>query len=107
VLRSGGLFAATTTARDDSPELHPFFGAPEPTPFDAEEAPDIVADVFGADRVEVDRWDGPFVVLPDAEAVTTYLRGRGISAGAAADVAASVATPFNVTKRGVAVWGRK
>ena len=81
--------------------------APEPTPFDAEEAPDIVAEVFGAERVEVDRWDGPFVVLPDAEAVATYLRGRGISADGAAEVAASVATPFTVTKRGVAVWGRK
>jgi hypothetical protein len=107
VLRPGGLFVATTTARDDSPELHAFFGPPEPTPFDAEEAAHIVGDVFGGDAVEVDRWDGPFVVLPDREAVDTYLRGRGISTEAAAEVAASVDTPFTVTKRGVAVWARK
>ena len=59
------------------------------TPFDAEEAPDMVADVFGPDRVTVDRWDGPFTVLPDRDAVATYVRGRGISVERAAEVAAS------------------
>ena len=62
VLRQGGLFATCTTTRDDSPELVEFFGPPEPTSFDAEEAPELVAEVFGADRVEIDRWDGPFTV---------------------------------------------
>jgi SAM-dependent methyltransferase len=107
VLRPGGLFATCTTARDDSPELFEFFGPPEPTPFDAEEAPGIVADVFGADRVTVDTWDGPFTVLPDRGAVATFLRGRGISVERAGEVAAAVATPFTVTKRGVLVWARK
>ena len=37
-LRPGGLFATSTTARDDSPQLVEFFGPPDPTPFDAEEA---------------------------------------------------------------------
>jgi SAM-dependent methyltransferase len=107
VLRAGGLFATCTTTRDDSPELFDFFGPPEPTPFDAEEAPDLVAEVFGPNCVEVDRWDGPFIVLPDRDAVRTYLRGRGISMDRAAEVAAVVTIPFTVTKRGVLVWARK
>jgi SAM-dependent methyltransferase len=106
-LRSGGLFAACTTARSDSPELHPFFGPPEPTTFDAEEAVDIVADVFGAPNVEALRWDGPYTVLPDRDAIAIYLRGRGISEEGADEVAAAVDTPFAVTKRGVLVWARK
>ncbi len=106
-LRPGGLFVTCTTARDDSPELFEFFGHPDRTPFDAEEAPGTVAGVFGAERVAVDSWDGPFTVLPDREAVATYLRGRGISVERAAEVASSVATPFTVTKRGVLVWARK
>ena len=107
VLRPGGLFATCTTSRDDSPQLFEFFGTPEPTPFDAEEAPAIVADVFGSGRVAVDAWDGPFTVLPDRDAVATFLRGRGISAARAVEVAAAVATPFTVTKRGVLIWARK
>jgi SAM-dependent methyltransferase len=107
MLRPGGLFVACTTARDDSPELHPFFGPPDPTPFDAEEAVEILSSVFGATRVEEIRWDGPFTVLPDRAAIETYLRGRGISTGAAAEVADALETPFVVTKRGVLVWARK
>jgi SAM-dependent methyltransferase len=107
VLRAGGLFATCTTSRDDSPELLEFFGPPDPTPFDAEEAPGLVADVFGSDRVEVDSWDGPFTVLPDRDAVATYLRGRGIGIEGAERVADAVATPFTVTKRGVLIWARK
>ena len=106
-LRPGGLFATSTTARDDSPEFVEFFGPPDPTPFDAEEGPDIVAGVFGSARVEVFRWDGPFTVLPDRTAVATYLRGRGIAAEQARDVAGQVTTPFTVTKRGVLIWARK
>jgi len=67
----------------------------------------MVADVFGADRVVVDTWDGPYTVLPDRDAVATFLRGRGISVERAAEVAAMVATPFTVTKRGVLIWARK
>jgi SAM-dependent methyltransferase len=107
VLRAGGLFATSTTRRDDSPELLEFFGPPDPTPFDGEEAPDLVADLFGSDRVEVDSWDGPFTVLPDRDAVVTYLRGRGIGIEGAERVADAVTTPFTVTKRGVLIWARK
>jgi SAM-dependent methyltransferase len=107
VLRPGGLFATCTTSRDDSPELVEFFGPPDPTPFDAEEAPALVAQVFGSDAVDVESWDGPFTVLPDRDAVATYLRGRGISLESAAKVADGVVTPFTVTKRGVLIWARK
>jgi SAM-dependent methyltransferase len=107
VLRNGGLFATCTTSREDSPELFEYFGPPDPTPFDAEEAPGLVAEVFGAGRVESDSWDGPFTVLPDRDAVATYLRGRGIRIERAEEVADAVVTPFTMTKRGVLIWARK
>jgi SAM-dependent methyltransferase len=106
-LRAGGLFATCTTARDDSPELERYFGPADATPFDAEEAVDVVADVFGAANVEAQRWDGPYTILPDGDAVATYLRGRGISREGAAEVAVAVDLPFTVTKRGVLVWARR
>jgi SAM-dependent methyltransferase len=56
VLRPGGLFMAATTSRRDSPELAPYW-TPQPTPFDAEDAPRIVQAVFG--EAEVDPWDAP------------------------------------------------
>jgi SAM-dependent methyltransferase len=105
VLRPGGLFAACTTARDDSPELLAWFDPPEASTFDAEEAPALVAAVFG--HVEVEPWDGPFVRLPDQGAVGTYLRGRGISDESAADVSAEADVPLTITKRGVLVWARR
>src|SRR5262249_54833255 len=73
VLRGGGMFAAATVARDDSPELAHVWRA-EPTSFDAEEAPGIVASVFG--EVDVDAWDAPLVRLPDHAAVRDYLIAR-------------------------------
>ena len=101
VLRAGGLFAACTTARDDSPELLEWFAAPEPTTFDAEEAPELVATVFG--EVEVDGWDGAFVHLPDRAAVASHLRERGVPDDAADEIPA----PLVVTRRGVLVWARR
>lgn len=107
VLRPGGLFTACTTARDDSPELVAHLGPPSVTSFDAEEAAYLVASVFGAGAVEVERWDAPLVRLPDRGAVTDYLRGRGIGAEIADDVAGAVAVPLTVTKRGCLVWARR
>jgi len=105
VLRGGGLFAACTSGRDDDPELAPFLGAPPPSPFDAEEAADVVATCFG--DVEVDRWDRPSVHLPDREAVEEYLLARGVGVESAVDVATAVTVPLDVTKRGVLVWARR
>jgi SAM-dependent methyltransferase len=103
VLRPGGWFAACTTARDDSPELLEFFRSP-PSPFDAEEAVDIVSTVF--DHVGANRWDAPLIRLPDRDAVATYLRGRGVEPSEARRVADVVEVPMTVTKRGVLVWAR-
>jgi SAM-dependent methyltransferase len=107
VLRPGGLFVACTTRRDDDPELHRWFGEAEPSTFDAEEAPAIIGAVFGDRAVEVDGWDGPFVHLADEAAMTEYLRGRGIGAERAAEVAAEADLPLDLTKRGALVWARR
>lgn len=101
VLRTGGLFLAQTKARAQDPELVP--GGYAPTTFDAEEAPEIVASVFGSGAVEVESWDGPFMVLPDRAAVATYARHHQLPAG----IEKQVATPLTLTKRGCLVWARK
>ncbi|HMG26189.1 MAG TPA: class I SAM-dependent methyltransferase [Acidimicrobiia bacterium] len=104
VLRRGGIFAAATVARDDSPELAHVWRA-EPTSFDAEEAPGIVASVFG--EVDVDAWDAPLVHLPDHAAVRDYLIARFVPSDEATRQAAAVPVPVDVTKRGCVVYGRR
>lgn len=104
VLRTGGLFAAATVARDDSPELASVWRA-ESSTFDAEEAPAIVESVFG--EVEVDAWDAPLVHLPDHAAVRDYLIARLVPRGEAGERAATVRVPLDVTKRGCVVYARR
>jgi SAM-dependent methyltransferase len=104
VLRTGGIFAAATVARDDSPELAHVWHA-DATTFDAEDAPQIVASVFGP--VDVDAWDAPLVHLPDRDAVRDYLVARLVPRGEAAERAAVVRVPLDVTKRGCVVYARK
>lgn len=101
VLRDGGLFMASTKSRTEDPELAPD-GYP-PTTFDAEDAPSIVASVFGDDAVEVQAWDGPFIVLPDVAAITSYARHHSLPL----EVAQHVTTPLTLTKRGCFIWARK
>lgn len=101
VLQSGGLFLAETKARSQDPELVP--GGYPPSTFDAEEACEIVASVFGSKAVEIQAWDGPFMVLPDQAAVATYARHSHLPA----DIGASIETPLTLTKRGCLVWARK
>jgi SAM-dependent methyltransferase len=98
VLRPGGLFAACSSRRDDAPELMP---PTAPTTFDAEEAPDLVAEVFG--EVEVQAWDEQLVELADRDEVRSYL----VCHLADPVLADGVATPLRLTKRGVLVWARK
>lgn len=103
VLRQGGLVAAAAPSRHDSPELA--FALPQRTlTFDAELAPEIVAEHFA--KVEVHRWDQPLLTLPDHDAVRDYLIGKGTDPLAAAQAARAVAVPLTVTKRGALVWGR-
>jgi SAM-dependent methyltransferase len=104
VLRRGGLFAAATVARNDSPELAHVWRA-ERSSFDAEEAPGIVASVFGG--VDVDAWDAPLVRLPDLAAVRDYLIARFVPRDDAAQRAAAVPVPVDVTKRGCVVYARR
>lgn len=97
VLRSGGLFAACTSSRSNDPELTDGYA---PSPFDAEEAPAIVASVF--DDVEVQTWDGPLTLLPDRDAVARYCRSHSLPP----EAAGRVTPPVTLTKRGCLVWAR-
>lgn len=103
-LRPGGLFAAATVARDDSPELAHVWRS-EPSSFDAEEAPTIVASVFG--HVDVEAWDAPFVSLPDRDAVRDYLIARCVPRDDAPRRATAVTVPVDVTKRGCVVYAHR
>ena len=98
VLRPRGLFAASTSSRDNDPELTD--GYP-PTPFDAEEAVEIVSSVF--DDVAVERWDGPMTRLPDQEAVLRYCRSHSLFP----EAAKRVRPPVWLTKRGCLVYAYK
>ncbi|MFE3448420.1 class I SAM-dependent methyltransferase [Nonomuraea sp. NPDC059194] len=102
VLAPGGIFVAVTPARSDSPELAGVW-RPGRSPFDAEEAPELVSAVF--DRVEVERWDAPLITLPDQEAVRNYLIARFVPIMEAENASLRVSTPVTLTKRGVMVWG--
>jgi SAM-dependent methyltransferase len=98
VLRPGGLFVASTSRRANDPELTD--GYP-PTSFDAEEASDIVATVFG--DVQVERWDAPMTYLPDRDAVIRYCRSHSLHR----DAADRVTPPVWLTKRECAVYAYK
>jgi ubiquinone/menaquinone biosynthesis C-methylase UbiE len=105
VLRPGGTFVACAPSRHNDPEFSAVLpGWGSGSSFDAENAVDLVSQVF--EVVEVERWDGPYITLPDSAAVAMFLRGRGLTAAASADAAAAYETPMTVTKRGVLVWAR-
>jgi len=96
VLGPGGLFVASTSSRRNDPELTDAYDA---TPFDAEEAADIVATVFA--HVTVERWDAPMTLLPDRESVVRYCRSHLL----APEAADRVSPPVWLTKRGCLVYG--
>ena len=99
VLRPGGRYYASTSARDNDPELM-FEGYP-PTSFDAEEAAMIVGSVFV--EVESDRWDQPFFPLETREEIRAYCRHHHIPA----ERAETAEMPLWLTKRGVLLRARK
>ncbi|MDR3651294.1 MAG: class I SAM-dependent methyltransferase [Acidimicrobiales bacterium] len=101
VLRRGGLLAACASSRTNDPELVPY-GYPR-TSFDAEEAADIVSDVFGASNVELERWDAPLVQLTDREEVAAYARSHLLPP----TVVEAVTPPVTLTKRGCLVWAKR
>jgi SAM-dependent methyltransferase len=104
VLAPGGTLLAATASRHDSPELAEVW-RPPPSRFDAEDAPGLVASVFG--QVRVERWDAPLVRLPGRDAVRDYLVARFVAPEDAAAAAERVPTPVTVTKRGALVSARK
>lgn len=106
VLKPGGLFAACAPSMYDSPELRsviPGYGVP--STFDSENAPEIIGSVFG--DIEIDAWDGPYVHLPDHEALALYLRGRRLSSSEVERASNAIDTPLTLTKRGAVIFARK
>lgn len=105
VLRPGGLIAAAAPSRYDSPEVARLMPPEPPSTFDAEIAPDLLSRYFGV--VEVQAWDGPYITLPDAEALRRYLVGRMGDPALAAERAPTMTFPLAITKRGALVYGRR
>jgi hypothetical protein len=68
-----------------------------------------VADRLSVDRpgaVAIQHWDEPLVHIPDRDALTLYLRGRGLPAQNARAAAQELKTPMTITKRGMIGWIR-
>lgn len=104
ILRPGALFVASSPSRWNDPELEgidPRWGAP--SPFDSEDAPALVAEVFGG--VEVERWRLAAYVLPDRAAIADYLHGFGVPEWEIK--AAEIEPPLTITKIGAQVWARR
>lgn len=107
VLRPGGLLVVAAPSSDDSPEIRHLLPPEPPLTFDSEVASGMLGHHFA--EVEVDAWDGPFVTLPDAEALRQYLIGKGCPRDLAAERATTsgLTFPLPITKRGAVVYGRK
>lgn len=106
ILRPGGLFAACAPSMYDSPELQSVLsGYGVSSTFDSENAPGIIGSVFG--EIEIDAWDGPYVHLPDREALALYLRGRRLSSSEVERASNAIDTPLTLTKRGAIFYARK
>ncbi|MGO9560084.1 MAG: hypothetical protein ACLPQS_00930 [Acidimicrobiales bacterium] len=109
-MRSGGLFAACSANRDSTPELAevlPNWGAS--STFDGEDAPSIVASVFGSrgDLVEVERWDAPMHVLSTVEHAAAFLRTMGVGKASVDRAAQALDLPLTLTMRGCFVYATK
>lgn len=104
VLRAGGHLVAATIARNDSPEFNAYWTRPA-TGFDAEDAPDVIGQVFGS--VHVHPWDAPLVTLPSPAAIRDYLVARQAPAEVAAAAARELPVPLPVTKRGALIVAKR
>lgn len=104
VLRSAGLFVASSPSRWNDPELRgidPNWG--RRSSFDAEDAPGLVTQVF--DTVEVDRWSVIAYELPDRESIADYLHAFNIENWQ--HKANAMHAPLTITKVGADVWAWK
>lgn len=104
VLRAGGLVAVAAPSRHDSPELTHALPNRALT-FDAELAPQLLAEHFG--DVEVEPWDALLLELPSRSAVRDYLIGKGSDPREAQAAAEITDVPLAVTKRGALAFARK
>lgn len=103
VLRGGGTFVASSPSRWNNTELEgidPEWGSA--SPFDSEDAPDLVAAVFG--DVEVEPWRLVAYVLPDREAIADYLHAFNVPDWQTK--ALDIEPPLSITKVGAQVWAR-
>jgi SAM-dependent methyltransferase len=103
-LRSGGLVAVAAPSRHDSPELANALPR-GPLTFDAELAPELLAEQFV--EVEVERWDAVLLELPSRAAVRDYLTGKRVDPREAGSKAETLPAPLSVTKRGALAFARK
>lgn len=104
VLRPGGVLVASSPSRWNDPELEgidPAWGTA--STFDAEDAPGLVASVFG--DVEVAPWRIAAYRLPDTAAVADYFHAFNVPDWD--ERAAPIATPMTITKVGAEVWARR
>lgn len=104
VLRPDGLFVASSPSRWNDPELEgidPNWG--RAGTFDAEDAPALVSEVFGA--VTVEPWRVVAYELPDAAAIADYLHAFNIANWERE--AASIVPPLRITKVGAHVWASR
>jgi SAM-dependent methyltransferase len=99
VLRRDGVYFASTSARDNDPELMPD-GYP-PSTFDAEQAEEIVRSIFGSAVAE--RWDAQFFPLESREEVRAYCHHNFIPL----ERADKAQIPLWLTKRGALVKASK
>lgn len=108
VLRPGGVLAASAPNRDSAPELAgplPDWGVP--SPFDGEDAPDIVGSVCAGDRIEVDAWNGNHLTLTSRDQASGFLRCHGLTPTEAARTAAPLEYPLPLTMRGCVVYATR
>jgi SAM-dependent methyltransferase len=106
ILRPGGLFVASAPSRWNDPELEgidPRWG--RPSPFDSEDAADLVAMVFAEAEVEVEAWELVAYHLPDQQAIADYLHTFGVPDREAK--AEAITPPLRITKRGAHVWATR
>ncbi len=75
VLRPGGLLAVSAPSRYNDPELSAVLAPLPEGSFDAENGAEMVAGFF--EILAVERWDGPYMTLPDRASLELYLHGRG------------------------------
>lgn len=104
LLVEGGTFVASAPSRVHDPELAEVLeGWGEPSPFDAEDAADLVGRVFG--DVDARWWEVPAFHLADQGAVVDYLVAFKQPDPEAR--AARVQAPVTITKSGCDVWARR